>query len=206
MKKIAVIVLCITTLCVTNASAQEKALHFRFGAEWGLTATLFEHHHFNYFEKNLGYRVNERIDALKLFPNACAEIFIGTDIGRKWNLSLRGGIAGYLSDLFFPLKVRATLTPAGSDRDGWLWYAEGGPMLGRRLGGDPDFAGCGGIGAGYRVSPGGRTAIDFTLSLRSTLSHPQIIDEESGAPLPAENIGRANRVCTALSFSISLSF
>ena len=60
------------------------------------------------------------------------------------------------------------------------------------------------IGGGYRMSLSRNTKLDFLVSLRSALTHPDI--EYYGTEIEYSRINRNNAYVSAMSFGIALTF
>lgn len=167
-----------------NVFAEEKD-GIRFGAVWGFSPQLVHSYH-NNFKTEIGYRIDSRSTDLEYASNGYCEVYVGMNLTDRWMLSLLFGYEGITTRRrVFPLKIRATYSPSGKGRSGFVAFAEGG-LATHEFKFDAlvvPFA----AGAGYRHSLSGNVSLDVHFSLKATYDQPGIIDRYYGK-IPSERI------------------
>ncbi len=174
-----------------------------FGAEWSFISSFHCGIHHNFFSQE-GYRVDLNHKSFGYESNGEVNLHCGYNIVKDWNLSLYTGFVGvYDIGNAIPVSLRLTRFFKEDGRgDRWLCYMDAG--TGVCLKKNPQMTATGKIGGGYRLSLSRTTKMDFLLSYRMSLTHPQIVYD--GYRIPFEMTNRNNAYVSALSVGVSLTF
>ena len=178
-------------------SAQErKALHA--GLEWGPGFTVAESHHSNYIS-SVGYRVDESGSSFCPHFTGHVSAYAGVYAYDGLSISLHAGWAGLQSGRqLVPVFVRTDWYPGGNivffdlGTDA-LTIASSNTLLA-------------GLGAGRRIPVGAGLFLDLRLSARILQGAGTIIDDDSGLPVPEEDIRQNSAGVATLQFGVSLGF
>lgn len=203
MKRISLIA-SLLLLSSTFVSGQEKPMpKITYGLEWGYIAVFYSGYHHNFFAPE-GYRVDPRGHEFMYDSNAEAYMNVGYNFSEKLNLSLYMGLSA-IEDYHHTVPVSFRLTRYhGGDHmsDRWFSFIDLGTGISIKK--HPQEILTGKIGGGYRMSLSRNTKLDFLVSLRSALTHPDI--EYYGTEIEYSRINRNNAYISAISFGIALIF
>lgn len=173
-----------------------------FGAEWGYVGTFYSGYHYNFFAPE-GYRVDPRGHGLAYSSNGEMFIHAGCNIGSKSNLSLYIGFSAIEEyHRTIPVSIRYTRyykTNRMGDR--WFSFIDAGSGISIKK--QPREILTGKVGGGYRICLGNEVNLDFIVSLRSVLTHPDI--DYYGTEIPSDRINRNNAYSSAISLGMALT-
>ncbi len=204
MRRLSVIFLLLPLLW-TGAAAQEGTAsgRFTFGAEWGYVGIFYSGYHYNFFAPE-GFRVDPRGYGFTFYSNAEAYLHVGYDLGKRSNLSLYMGFSAVEEyHHTIPVSLRyTTYYKENSKEDRWFSFVDLGSGISVKK--SPREILSAKAGGGYRMSLSKDAKLDFIISLRSVLTHPDI--DYFGTMIPTEKINRNNAYVSALSLGISLTF
>ena len=205
MKKFLLILLIACTFN-NNVNAQKERgdtyPKFTFGLEWGYVASITTVFHNNFYAPE-GFRVDEQGIDTGYINNADMYLNVGWNVNRVWNVSIYIGYAG-VGDMHnvLPISIRGTRY-FGSDplKDRWFIFADagGGICLKTPV---QDIATLK-FGGGYQLSLSRDTKLDFLMSYRAVLTHPDIY--HYGDMIPHDKVNRNNAYNSALSLGIALT-
>ena len=203
MKRIAVISMVMTLLSTTASAMTHSATEgFTFGAEWGYVGIFYSGYHYNFFAPE-GYRVDPRGHEFMYSINGEGYLHAGYNFSDKSELSMYLGFSA-IQDYhhIIPISIRyTTFYKQNSKGDRWFSLVDVGSGLSIKK--RPEELISGKIGGGYRISLSKDTKLDFMLSLRSVLTHPDI--NYYGTEIPADKVNRNNAYVSAISFSMALT-
>ena len=135
--------------------------------------------------------------------NAEGYLHAGYNFSGKSELSMYLGFSA-IQDYhhIIPISIRyTTFYKQNSKGDRWFSLVDVGS--GFSIKERPEELISGKIGGGYRISLSKDTKLDFIVSLRSVLTHPDII--YYGTEIPADKVNRNNAYVSAISFSMALT-
>lgn len=209
MRKTALISI-VAILCLMTGKAyagdlsKKPDLALKYGVEWGYTATFFDYYHSNYFDPDVGYRIDNIETQFYLYSNAHVAAKIGVEFCRHYAVTLLAGYAGIKQDRrIFPVTVRAAFFPVSVSEDGWQFFGEGGAGLHHS---SEPYSILGKLGAGYRIKLSRKSSLDFLSYLRLSTDHPGIYSMDIAGHIPEELVRRSDGLYGSLNFSISLNF
>lgn len=218
MKKTAFIV-SLVVLCAVSVNAgaamfpDKWNVKLKYGIEWGYTATFFEHYHSNFFDPDVGYRIDNIEDKVYLYSNANVAARIGVNMFNHYSLTMLAGYAGVKQDRrTFPLTFRATYFPISYEQDGWMFFGEGGmglPLNTKKINDiySDDVSYFGKAGAGYRMKLSKKSSLDFNAYLQLVAKdHPYIYNMDKSEPVPDVFVRRSDGFYGSLNLSIALEF
>ena len=203
MKRLTIISLLMSIALTSSAQKSLWKSRISFGVEWGYVATFNSGYHYNFFAPE-GFRVNPSGNSFKFISNAETYLHIGYDITDDWNISLYAGYAG-IADFHHavPVSIRGTrFFERNSKGDRWIAFLDLGSGICLKK--NPQTLLCGKIGGGYRISLSKDTSLDFIMTLRTTLGHPDI--DFYGEIIPIDKINRNNAYANAISFGMAVTF
>lgn len=187
-----------------SAGAQEKSLpRVTYGAEWGFIGVFYSGYHYNFFAPE-GYRVNPRGHEFMYDSNAEAYIHAGYNFNERLNLSLYVGFSA-IEDYHHTVPISLRLTRYYGDnhlKDRWFGFIDLGSGISIKK--NPQEILTGKVGAGYRMSLSRDTKLDLVVSLRSVLTHPDIVYYDT--EIAFDRINRNNAYISALSIGMALTF
>ena len=197
MKRLILILLIILALPLSS-----EGRRVTFGCEWGSGVTYARYHVYNYlYESGRRHQGKEFESVWQI--NANFMVHAGYDISRRVNLSFYSGFEGISKgESVVPLTLRATVFPGGSRQDGFLAYLDCGAGFDR--GGYHALLSRAGLG--YRLCLTEVTNLDFLLSYRLAITHPELRDPDSWSPIDENRIAWNNLFINKVSFSIGLNF
>ena len=203
MKRILLILLVMLLIPAGVRGGTVSYPKYTFGAEWGYIGTFYSGYHYNFYAPE-GYRMDPRGHEFTYDSNAEAYIHAGYNLSEKYNISLYMGLSAlreYHHTL--PLSIRLTRF-YGEDhmKDRIFAFIDLGSGLSVKK--NPQEILTGKIGGGYRISLSRNTKLDFMVSLRSVLTHPDI--DYYGTEIPHEKINRNNAYLSAFSIGMALTF
>lgn len=203
MKKILALTL-IMVLFHTGAGAGNTSFpRLTYGVEWSYIGVFYSGYHYNFFAPE-GYRVDSREYGFMYDSNAEGYIHIGYNLSAQDNISLYTGLTAIMDyHHTIPVSIRYTRY-YGKDHlsDRWFSFIDLGS--GYSVKANPQFILTGKFGGGYRISLSRDTKLDILVSLRSTLTHPDIVYYD--IPINHEKINRNNAYISALSLGMALTF
>ena len=175
---------------------------FTFGAEWGYVGTFYTGYHYNFFAPE-GYRVDPRGHGMTFASNGEVYIHAGCNIGSKSNLSAYIGFSAIQEyHHTIPISIRYTrYYKAGKIGDRWFSFIDAGSGI--CIKDKPQEILTGKVGGGYRICLSNYVNLDFLVSLRSVLTHPDI--DYYGTEIPSERINRNNAYSSAVSVGMALT-
>ena len=203
MKKTLAVIF-IMVLCHTGAGAGNATFpRLTYGLEWGYIGVFYSGYHYNFFAPE-GYRVDPRGYSLMYDSNAEGYFHVGYNMTEKKNISLYAGLSAienYHHTL--PVSIRYTRY-YGIDhlRDTWFSFIDLGSGCSIKV--HPQFILTGKFGGGYRMSLSRDTKLDFLISLRSVLTHPDIVYDDT--PIRYDRVKRNNAYVSAFSIGMALTF
>lgn len=204
MRRLSIIFILLPLLWTGAAATERNAPgRFTFGAEWGYMCIFYSGYHYNFFAPE-GYRVDPRGHGFTFRSNGEAYLHVGYDLGRRSNISLYTGFSA-VEDYhhIIPVSIRyTTYYKESSKGDRWFSFADLGSGISIRK--SPREILSVKAGGGYRMSLSKDAMLDFVISLRSVLTHPDI--DYYGTMIPEEKINRNNAYASAISIGISLTF
>jgi len=173
-----------------------------FGCEWGTGISYAKYHVYNYLYES-GKRNSGRTLEMTRRMNGNFLFHVGCDLSRRLNLAVYSGFEGISDEMsVLPVTLRATGFLTGSEKDGFLAYLDAGVGLDEvRI-----HALLGRAGIGYRMALTEVTNLDFMLSYRLTLTHPDLLDPDSREPIKENRIARNDLFLNKVTFSIGLNF
>lgn len=176
-----------------------------YGFEWGASARLLEHHHYN-FICNEGYRIDQRGASFDPCMNGFLLAHLGVDLGRSFNLSAVGGYAGMSEDhSCIPLGLRCMYAPRGIHSDGILFSMDG--EVGVPLCSDiQGFDHIASLSAGYRLALSRFISLDFKGGIRSSYCHKVLTDPDTSETIKGRDVRRNDAFSHALYLSVALEF
>lgn len=203
MKRLFAISLILGALPILAGAQDDDSRRFTYGAEWGYVAIFYSGYHYNFFAPE-GFRVDPRGYGFGYYGNAEGYVHFGYDINTKWNISLYAGLSGIKDyHLTVPISLRATrFFGESADEDRWLTFLDLGSGICVKE--KPQEIVSGKIGGGYRFSLSRQTKLDFTVTLRSVLTHPDI--DYYGVTITPEKTNRNNAYISAISFGMAITF
>lgn len=203
MRRLSIISLLMALALTVSAQERHWKSRVTFGVEWGYVATYNSGYHYNFFAPE-GFRVNPSGNSFTFISNAETYLHIGYGITEDWNISLYAGYAG-IADFHHavPVSIRGTrFFGRNSLGDRWFTFMDLGSGI--CLKNDPQTLLCGKIGGGYRISLSKDTSLDFIMTLRTALGHPEI--DFYGEKIPNDKINRNNAYANAISFGMAVTF
>ena len=185
-----------------NGSQCRSERRFTFGAEWGYVGTFYSGYHYNFFAPE-GYRADPRGYGFGYEGNGELYLHAGYDIGEKSNLSVYMGFSAFGDQHHtIPLSIRYTrYYKSNTIGDRWFSFIDLGSGISIKE--KPQEILTGKLGGGYRISLSNDVKLDFIVSLRSVLTHPDI--DYYGTKIPSENINRNNAYASAISVGMALT-
>lgn len=179
-----------------------RTRRFTFGAEWGYVCSFYSGYHYNFFAPE-GYRADPRGHGFGYTANGEVYLHAGYDLGKSSNLSAYAGFSAFGKQHYtIPISIRYTRYYKSSEKgDRWLSFIDLGS--GASIKERPQEILTGKLGGGYRICLSNDVKLDFLVSLRTVLTHPDI--DYYGTRIPSENINRNNAYASAISASISLT-
>lgn len=203
MKRLCIILLLLAGAGI-NLSAQEKSYpRITFGAEWGYIGVFYSGYHYNFYAPE-GYRVDPRNHEFMYDSNAEAYLHAGYNINEYYNISLYAGFSA-VEDYHHTIPISLRLTKYyGNDHlnDRWLTFVDLGSGLCLKK--KPQEILTGKIGAGYRISLSRHSKLDIIFSLRTVLTHPDIVYYDT--EIDRKKINRNNAYISAASIGMALTF
>ena len=194
----------IMVLFHTGAGAGNTSLpRLTYGVEWGYIGVFYSGYHYNFFAPE-GYRVDPRGYDFMYDSNAEGYLHIGYNITERGNISLYSGLSAIMDyHHTIPISIRYTRY-YGTDhmRDRWFSFIDLGS--GCSIKSHPQFILTGKFGGGYRISLSRDPKVDILASLRSVLTHPDIVYYET--PISHEKVNRNNAYVSAFSIGMALTF
>lgn len=202
MKKLCIIFLTILLLPATGRAQNESVPKLTFGAEWGYIGVFYSGYHHNFFAPE-GYRVDPRSYKFMYVSNAEAYLHLGYNIDARHNIAAYAGISAierYHHTI--PVSIRFTRY-SGDDhmKDRWFTFIDLGSGISIKK--NPQAILTGKLGWGYRISLSRDTKLDFLMSYRAVLTHPDIY--HYGDMIPHDKVNRNNAYNSALSLGIALT-
>lgn len=175
---------------------------FTFGAEWGYVGTFYSGYHYNFFAPE-GYRVDPRGHGFTFTSNGEVFVHAGYNLGEKANLSLYLGFSAIEEHHHsIPISLRYTrYYKANKVGDRWFSFIDAGSGI--SIKDSPREILTGKIGGGYRICLGNDMNLDFLVSLRTVLTHPDI--DYYGTEIPSDRINRNNAYSSAISVGMALT-
>jgi hypothetical protein len=176
---------------------------FNIGLEWGYIASFYQGHHYDFFAPE-GYRVDDRGRGISLHSNAEVYANIGYHLTDKWNIGLYIGYEG-IGNIHraVPVSLRATrYFSKDSLSDTWFTFLDLGSGLSIKNPAQEIYTGK--IGGGYRMVLSGSANLDFILSLRTVVTHPQV--DYDGTAIEMEKTNSNIGYLSSASFGIAISF
>ena len=206
MKRLALIIaLALLPLLASAQGEWRNRSRFRVGAEWGYSCTFYNYYHNNYIDETDGFRVDEEGNNKDLKVNAYATAMVGLDVSRRLNLALYGGYTGvYRNRQLYTMDLRASWFWRGVQERGWMNFIQGGVGFDEYFDDDPSISTK--MGVGYRVALSRTADIDFILSYRTCIDHPEVYDNWEGKYVEKRNIRRNNALYHSVCFGIAISF
>lgn len=194
----------IMVLFHTGAGAGNTSFtRLTYGVEWGYIGVFYSGYHYNFFAPE-GYRVDPRGYGFMYDNNAEGYFHVGYNITGRDNISLYTGLSA-IEDYHHTIPVSLRYTRYyGEDHmsDRWFSFIDLGSGCSVKV--HPQFILTGKLGGGYRLSLSRDTKLDFLVSLRSALTHPDIIYYDT--PIRHEKINRNNAYVSAFSIGMALTF
>ena len=184
--------------------AQETGCpRFTYGAEWSYAAFFYYGYHYNFYAPE-GYRVDPRGHSATYESNGEAYLHAGCNFNHKYNLSLYAGLSAVMEyHHTVPVSLRLTRYYGDSHmKDRWLSFIDLGSGIILKEHTQELYTGK--IGGGYRLSLSRDTKLDFIVTIRTILTHPDI--EYDGVEIVPERINRNNLYCSGASIGMALTF
>ena len=185
------------------AMSQTVAGRFHAGVDWGGGFTLAESHHFNY-KTAFGYRVDDRNTVFAPHFTGHLTAYAGVWASDNISVALHAGWAGLEEgSRIIPVFVRTDWyfsNPMRSDCP-FVYFDIGSDALSLKQ--NPILSA---VGGGYRIVLYKRLGIDFHMSVRTLQCRPELIDDDSGLPVPDYNINADSQSRFGLEFGIRAGF
>jgi len=173
-----------------------------FGCEWGSGISYANYHVYNYLYENGRRHQGAELEMTRRV-NANFMVHLGYDISRIVNIAAYLGYEGITdSERVLPLTLRATCCFKGSKADGFLTYLDAGAGFIK----EGYHAMMGRAGVGYRLCLTSVTNLDFLVSYRLAVTHPELRDPDSRRLIEEHRIANNNLFLNNISFSIGLNF
>ena len=188
----------------TALKAQDNTYpRFTYGAEWGYTGIFYYGYHYNFYAPE-GFRVDPRGHSFTYESNGEAYLHAGYNFSHKYNLSLYAGISAVMEyHHTVPVSIRLTRYYGDSHlADRWLTFIDLGSGIILKEYRQDMYTGK--IGGGYRLSLSRDTKLDFIVTIRTILTHPDI--EYDGVEITPDRINRNNAYCSGASIGMALTF
>lgn len=203
MRRICFIATALIFLCTITRAQEKSCPRFTYGAEWGYIGIFYYGYHYNFYAPE-GYRVDPRGHSFTYESNGEAYLHAGYNFNHKYNLSLYAGISAVMEyHHTVPVSLRLTRYYGDSHmKDRWLTFIDLGSGLILKEHMQELYTGK--IGGGYRLSLSRDTKLDFIISLKTLLTHPDI--EYGGVEIVQERINRNNTYCSGASIGMALTF
>ena len=173
------------------------------GIEWGYTLTLAAHHHYNYLDESIGFRIND--EGWTMLPRSNAYILgsLKYSFSSVFSTSIISGFQGIYKDRrTVPLLCRVSVSPSGRDSDGFFFFSDMGVFL-------TDFRRHGNqfqIGSGYSIVLAPRCSIGLRIGARLIYDRPDVWDPIEEEYISEQNIRRNDAWYSALNMGIVLEF
>lgn len=203
MRRTLLIVSALIFLCAGTHAQETSFPRFTFGAEWGYTGIFYYGYHYNFYAPE-GYRVDPRDHSFTYESNGEAYLHAGYNFSNKCNLSLYAGISAVMEyHHTVPVSIRLTRYYGESHmKDRLFSFIDLGSGIILKEHTQELYTGK--VGGGYRLSLSRNTKLDFIMSIRTVLTHPDI--EYDGVEIAPNRINRNNAYCSGASIGMALTF